>query len=145
MIILLISLIFTGCGPSQQEIESREKTKMDSIAKITSEQLERREKDKMDSVAQATAGQIEKQRTTQEAALAETKRNKEHSDSLNQQLIHLKAKLEVAESKLHDTKQFQILRTADEKAAQIQRTKEEVEQIKLEISKVESELQMVKF
>jgi hypothetical protein len=120
LIFLSVSLIIS-CGPSQQQLEAREKAKMDSVAKATTEQVE--------------AERIRKE--TEEANL---RRQKFRVESLNHELIRLKGQLEAAYSKLEDSKQPKFLRTPDEKLAQIQQAKEEVERLKFEISKIESEL-----
>lgn len=129
---LLISSALSSCRPSQQELEAKKNVERDSINSVL--------KIKMDSVAQATKKQIEEQRVMEEAATLQAKRNKEHSDSLYERLIQCRSELEVAQMKLNDSKQFQLLRTSDEKYAQVQKAKSDVDHLQLEISRIENEL-----
>jgi hypothetical protein len=133
---LLLNLTFFGCGPSQQEIEAKKKAEQDSIATA--------QKNLIDSVAQATAtatkNQIEDQRAMEEAATLQAKRNKEHSDSLYERMIQCRSELEAANLKLNDAKNFKFGRTSDEKYAQVQKAKSDVDHLRLEISRIENEL-----
>lgn len=129
---LLMNITLSGCGPSQQELEVKKKTEQDSILIA--------QKNLMDSVANATKIQIEQQRQAEEAATLQAKRNKEHSDSLYERLIQCRSELEVAQMKLNDSKQFQLLRTSEEKYSQVQKARSDVDHLRLEISRVENEL-----
>ncbi len=127
-----MNITLSGCGPSQQELEVKKKTEQDSILIA--------QKNLMDSVANATKIQIEQQRQAEEAATLQAKRNKEHSDSLYERLIQCRSELEVAQMKLNDSKQFQLLRTSEEKYSQVQKARSDVDHLRLEISRVENEL-----
>ncbi len=132
IILTILTLFFLGCGPSQQDLVAKKKAEQDSIATA--------QKNLMDSVANATKIQVEQQRQAEEAATLQAIRNKEHSDSLYEKLIQCRSELEVAQMKLNDSKQFQLLRTSDEKYAQVQKAKSDVDHLRLEISRIENEL-----
>lgn len=114
-------VLLLSCGPSQQEIDSKNKAQMDSVA-------------------QATKDQVEAERIANEKAVEEKRRSQVNSEMLKVQLIDLKAKLEAAQAKLEDVKQFKMMRTSDEKFAQIESAKKEVEQFKMEIQEVQERL-----
>lgn len=94
----------------------------------------------MDSVALATKDQIEAERIASEKAAQEKQRNRAKTYILQSKLIDLKRKLEAAQAKLEDAKQFRVMRTSEEKFAQIESAKKEVEQYKPAIQDVQDRL-----
>lgn len=118
--------------PISTRTRSKKKAEQDSTANVL--------KNVMDSVAQATKLQVEQQRAAEEVAQLQVKRNKEHTDSLYERLIQVRSQLESAQMKLNDSKQFQFLRTSDEKYSQVQKSKADVDHLQLEILRIENEL-----
>ena len=118
--ILLFSLIgitFVACGPSKEEAAALEQIKMDSVAK-------------------ATENNIARQKAIQDSTDAFAANQEE----LKSQLINLKGELAGEESKLNSTEQFKLLRSADEKAAQIAEQTKIVEELKAQIADIEKQI-----
>ncbi len=115
--ISITALLLFACGPSKEEVAAREKAKMDSVAKATEQNLARQ---------QAVQDSIESAAMNQEA--------------LKAQLIDLMGQLAGEESKLNSIAEFTLLRTADEKAAQIAHQTIIVEQLKAQISEIEKQI-----
>jgi hypothetical protein len=61
-------------------------------------------------------------------------------ESLTAQLIQYKSQLEAEETKMNDAKQFQLMRSEEEKLQQIQEIKRNIEILKINIDKTEREL-----
>jgi hypothetical protein len=96
----------------------------------------------------AACGPSEQEIRDRIAAEQATRDSLEHAEvmhraqqgSLTLALIQWKGKLEAAESRLNDTKQFQFLRTESEKETQIQSAKEQVEILKVNIERTEAQI-----
>lgn len=116
LLLPLITSLFVACGPSKEETAAIEKAKMDSVAKATEDNIAR-QKAIQDSIAIVAANQEE----------------------IKAQLIELKGQLAGEESKLNSVEQFKLLRTADEKAAQIAEQTKVVEELKAQIAELEKQ------
>jgi hypothetical protein len=117
LLLPLFVITFVACGPSKEEIAAIEKIKMDSVAKATENNIAR-QKAVQDSIDAVAANQ----------------------ENLKAQLIELKGQLAGEESKLNSTEQFKLLRTADEKAAQIAEQTKIVEGLKVQIAELEKQI-----
>lgn len=133
-LVFSIMLTLFSCGPSAEEIAAKEKSKMDSIAKVTEVntrlQIEK-EKALQDSIAQA------------EASAAMNKEMQEaNTANLKQSLSDANTELRLAKEKLSRIKEFTFGRTASEKEQQItqqykiiQTWEDEMERLKGELNK----------
>lgn len=117
ILVFPLTALMLACGLSKEEAASIEKAKMDSVVKATEANIasEKAIQDSIDAVA-----------INQEA--------------LKAQLIELKGQLAGEESKLNSTEEFKLLRTADEKAAQIAEQTKIVEEIKAQIAEIEKQI-----
>ena len=134
-------LTLFSCGPSAEELAAKEKSKMDSIAKVTEVNTRlqiAKEKAVQDSIAQAEA-------LAAEAAATEAMNNEieeANNASLRQSLSDANTELRLAKEKLSRIKEFTLGRTAFEKEQQItkqykiiQSWEDEMERLKSELNK----------
>ena len=113
--IAILTTVLTSCGPSAEQVAAEEKRKLDSATAAGQQQL------------------LDQQATAQAEAAAQ-------QEILKQQLIDLNAQLAGEESKLNSTEEFKLLRTADEKAAQIAEQTKVVMELKAQIAEVEKQI-----
>jgi hypothetical protein len=115
--IAILTTVLTSCGPSAEQVAAEEKRKLDSATAAGQQQL------------------LDQQATAQAEAEAAAQQ-----EILKQQLIDLNAQLAGEESKLNSTEEFKLLRTADEKAAQIAEQTKVVMELKAQIAEVEKQI-----
>jgi hypothetical protein len=115
--IVILTTILTSCGPSAEQVAAEEKRKLDSATMAGQQQL------------------LDQQATAQAEAEAAAQQ-----EILKRQLIDLSAQLAGEESKLNSTGEFKLLRTADEKAAQIAEQTKVVMELRALIAEVEKQI-----
>jgi hypothetical protein len=115
--IVILTTILTSCGPSAEQVAAEEKRKLDSATIAGQQQL------------------LDQQATAQAEAEAAAQQ-----EILKQQLIDLSAQLAGEESKLNSIGEFKLLRTVDEKAAQIAEQTKVVMELKAQIAEVEQQI-----
>jgi len=115
--IVILTTILTSCGPSAEQVAAEEKRKLDSATMAGQQQL------------------LDQQATAQAEAEAAAQQ-----EILKRQLIDLSAQLAGEESKLNSTGEFKLLRTADEKAAQIAEQTKVVMELRAQIAEVEKQI-----
>jgi len=115
--IVILTTILTSCGPSAEQVAAEEKRKLDSATMAGQQQL------------------LDQQATAQAEAEAAAQQ-----EILKQQLIDLSAQLAGEESKLNSIGEFKLLRTVDEKAAQIAEQTKVVMELKAQIAEVEKQI-----
>jgi len=109
VLLIAIGLLF-ACGPSEEEMAMREKSKNDSLFAAAKEQV-----------------RLEEQRAAQLA-------------QLKQQLIDLTALLAGEQARLESIRDFQFLRSSSEKARQIAEQTRVVEELKLQLRELKDTL-----
>jgi hypothetical protein len=115
--IVILTTILTSCGPSAEQVAAEEKRKLDSATMAGQQQL------------------LDQQATAQAEAEAAAQQ-----EVLKQQLIDLSALLAGEESKLNSIGEFKLLRTVDEKAAQIAAQTKVVMELRAQIAEVEKQI-----
>ena len=132
---LLISPILSSCGPSAEQNAAQEKRILDSINASNDQQLFD-ENRRLDSATAAGKQQIlEQQQAMQNEAFESSEQ-----DYLKQQIIDLRSKLAAEEERLTDLKQPKFLRSANEKAEQIEYQTRIVEELRSEIADLEKQV-----
>lgn len=127
---MLVSIF--SCGPSAEETATKEKFKMDSIAKVTETNTRLKiEKEKLlsDSLA-ALEGNKAAEAAMQEAEIL----------SLKQSLSDANTELRIANEKLSQIKEYTLLRTAAEKEQQINAQYKVIQSWEDEITRLQAEL-----
>ena len=123
-------LAVSSCGPSQEEEAQKQKFLVDSVANATKIEIEL-ERRKNDS--------INKAENVKDSILIAFKDSSEKAQqSLEKEIIELKASLAGEESKLDAIKEFHFGRSSNEKAAQIEGQTKVIESIKLKIASLEN-------
>ena len=131
---ILAGIILVGCSNSQQEKEKAQKATLDSLTNVIKATQER--KAVIDSVAITV-----KENEDQKFSLRD-----QISDLTNQisgtkkRMRSLKANLEVEYNRLEKIKEFQLLRTSDEREAQIRNQSLVIQNVQGAIEECESRL-----
>ncbi len=162
--LFMIVTLFLACGPSKQEQVAREKAIMDSVAKVTRENVLRqefikdsiiraracepskqeqvaREKTIMDSVAKVTRENVLRQEFIKDSIIRARASHTEYQKLLRAQIIDLKAKLAGEQTKLQSIKEWQFMRTPEEKQHQVEAQSRVIEEIKQKIADIEKKIE----
>ncbi len=132
---LLFSIVLSSCGQSAEQNAAQEKRFLDSINASKDQEL-LNEKRRLDSASAAGQQQILEQ---QQAMQTEASESSEQY-YLKQQIIDLTSKLAAEEERLSDLKQPKFLRSANEKADQIEYQTRIVEELRSEIADLEKQI-----
>lgn len=117
-----IALTLVSCGPSQAELEAREKAKMDSVSKATTDALIAQQK--QDSATQ-------RQQMEDEAkAIADSIAGALEASLQNENCKELRVQLAAAEDKLTEIKEWKLGRTPAEKEQQLTEQYRLIEELK---------------
>jgi hypothetical protein len=139
IIIIGIGCFLISCGPSAEETENMKKAIADSVKRaLIDESLS--EKLMADSIAAAEAAKAE-----QVAAEAQDNADRQAASEaaraeIEAAIIQNKADLEAAQIKMQDIKGFKIGRSNNEKENEVRNQARYIEMLKLEIKKLEAEL-----
>lgn len=132
---MLLSITLSSCGPSAEQKAAQDKRLLDSINNFKEEQIVE-EKRKLDSASAAGKQQLLEQQQAEQNEANEAY----EQEKLKQQIIDLNSRLEAEKERLSDLKLPKLLRTADEKAKQIESQSRTVEELKLEIDNLKKQL-----
>lgn len=120
-LLILLNIVFSSCGSSEQELRNQEKLKLDSVAFATEKSVLQRveeEKEFLKLVAEKNDRMAE----------------------LKKELSNAKAMYRGAKEELEVIKEFQFGRSISTKAAQVENQCMEIQHWEDEISRISSEL-----
>ncbi len=104
------------------------------------EQQAAEEKHKMDSTAQATKTELLHQQALQDSIKQAKIQQEQNKETLTNNLVDLKGRLAAAQSKMSDIQSFQFGRSHDEKDQQIANQTKVIEELKIQIADLETQL-----
>jgi hypothetical protein len=133
--IMLLSLVLISCGPSVEQKAAQEKRLLDSINNSKEQQIVE-EKRKLDSASAAGKQQLLEQQQAEQNDANEAI----EQENIKQQIIDLNSRLEAEKERLSDLKLPKLLRTADDKAKQIESQTRIVEELKSEIVNLKKQI-----
>jgi len=126
---VLAIIAVSSCGPSKEEEAQKQKFLVDSVANATKIEIELEQR-KNDSISKA-------ENIKDSISIALKDSSEKAQQSLEKEIIELKASLAGEESKLDAIKEFHFGRSSNEKSAQIEDQTKVIEGIKLKIASLE--------